>query len=83
MYLTQPCVVSYAVFVNRVGKSVVAIGLSAVTAYFGPQLDLEYLSLALVVISLLSLLVAYRLTTFLDETIKAGSQDDDDKSKKE
>lgn len=74
---------SYAVFVNRVGKSVVAIGLSAVTAYFGPQLDLGYLSLALVVISIFSLSVAYRLTKFLDETAKSDSHGDDGKSKKE
>lgn len=70
------------VFVNRVGKSVVAIGLSAVTAYFGSQIDLGYLSMALVVVSVFSLLVSYQLTKFLDGT---GQKDDiaESKPKKE
>jgi ATP/ADP translocase len=55
------------VFVNRVGKSVVAIGLSLVSAYYGSQSDLQPLSLALVLIASGWLLVTYRLTTLLGE----------------
>ena len=53
------------VFVNRVGKSVVAIALSFVTAYFGSELDLQYLSVALVAVAAAWLFVSYRLTLFL------------------
>ena len=53
------------VFVNRVGKSVVAIGLSIVTAYFGAELDLQYLSMTLVGVAAAWLFVSYRLTIFL------------------
>lgn len=67
------------VFVNRVGKSVVAIGLSFFTAYFGEELDLKYLSMALVVIGAAWLCVSYRLTTFLN----ADAESDDKKYKKE
>ncbi|CAB9507095.1 expressed unknown protein [Seminavis robusta] len=56
------------VFVNRVGKSLVAIGLSLVTVYFGSQSGLQYLSLALVAVAAGWLLVTYRLTTFLEDS---------------
>jgi len=67
------------VFVNRVGKSAVAIGLSVVTTYYGSDLDLKHLSTALVVISILSWLLSYRLSKFLDKT--NNNDDDDDKNK--
>ena len=57
-------------FVNRVGKSVVAIGLSFVTAFFGTQLDLQYLSMTLVAVATVWLVISYRLTVFLAETAK-------------
>jgi ATP/ADP translocase len=67
------------VFVNRVGKSVVAIGLSLVSAYYGSHSDLQPLSLALVLIASGWLLVTYRLTTLLGEGLAANST----KTKKE
>jgi len=67
------------VFVNRVGKSAVAIGLSVVTTYYGSDLDLKHLSTALVVISILSWLLSYRLSKFLDKT---NNNDDDDHKNK-
>ena len=70
------------VFVNRVGKSAVAIGLSAVTAYFGSQLILRYLSISLVVTSICSLIVAFRLTKFLDKATESENLLDN-KTKKE
>ena len=56
------------VFVNRVGKSAVAIGLSAVAAYFGTQFDLHYLSIALAVGATAWLIVSWRLAGMLSET---------------
>jgi ATP/ADP translocase len=67
------------VFVNRVGKSVVGIGLSIVSAYYGSHSDLQPLALVLVLIAFGWLLVTYRLTTFLGEE-PAG---DSSKPKKE
>jgi len=68
------------VFVNRVGKSAVAIGLSVVTTYYGSDLDLKHLSTALVVISILSWLLSYRLSKFLDKTNNNDDDDDNNKS---
>jgi len=72
------------VFVNRVGKSVVSIGISAVTAYFGPRFDLQYLSIALVAISAAWLGVTFQLTTYLvEEGESTTPKKDADKSKTE
>jgi len=68
------------VFVNRVGKSAVAIGLSVVTTYYGSDLDLKHLSTALVVISILSWLLSYRLSKILDKTNNNDDDDDNNKS---
>ena len=68
------------VFVNRVGKSAMAIALSAVTAYFGSQFDLYYLSVALVVVATAWLIVCFRLTNLLG---KALSEEESEKKKTE
>jgi ATP/ADP translocase len=68
------------VFVNRLGKSLIAIGLSLITAYFGAQLDLQYLSITLVIVSVAWLLVSYRLSVFLG-TVEATNEEG--KAKKE
>jgi ATP/ADP translocase len=62
------------VFVNRVGKSAMAIGLSAITVYFGSQFDLYYISVALAVVAISWLIVCFRLTRILERTKSAEEE---------
>lgn len=63
------------VFVNRVGKSATAMGLSALTSYLGSQFHLSYLSAALVVVATAWLLVCFRLTWLLGNMDRTGTKE--------
>lgn len=64
------------VFVNRVGKSAVSL----FSAYWGAQLSLYYLSVALVVVSTAWLAVSLQMIKLLDEPV---TESGDEKEKPE